>query len=157
MIHSAETGVGQSAFADVGERKPAGIRVSRFKVILVDDHLEMLERVEKLLASRFDVVGKCASSESALEAVDQLNPDVAVLDISMPPGLSGIELARMIRHRSTKPRFVYLTQHEDAGLAQAVREDGGYAYVVKRRLATDLVPAILAVMEGNSFVSEFIS
>jgi DNA-binding NarL/FixJ family response regulator len=48
-----------------------------------------------------------------------------------------------------------LTQHEDAGLAHAVREDGGYAYVVKRLLATDLVRAIDTVLEGKSFISEF--
>ena len=73
----------------------------------------------------------------------------------MPPGLSGIELARATRYRTSKPRLVYLTQHEDQGLAQAVREDGGYAYVVKRLVATDLVRAIQAVMEGKSLVSEF--
>ncbi len=103
------------------------------------------------------MVQKCSTGEEALQAVELLQPDIVVLDISMPPGLSGIELARMIRQQTDKPRFVYLTQHEDAGLAQAVREEGGYAYVVKRRVATDLVPAMHAVMEGESFVSEFVS
>ena len=131
--------------------------MARLKAILVDDHVEILQRVEKLLALRFDVVNKCSDAKTALEAVDRLQPDVVVLDISMPPGLSGIELARMIRHRTSKPKFVYLTQHEDAGLADAVKEAGGYAYVVKRRLATDLVPAILAVAQGQNFISELAS
>ncbi len=156
MISVAETEQGwQSEVFQAAARKLPEVRVTRLKVILVDDHVEILQRVERLLAVRFDVVGKCSDSASALETVDRLQPDVVVLDISMPPGLSGIELARMIRHRTSKPKFVYLTQHEDAGLAEAVREEGGYAYVVKRRLATDLVPAILTVMQGGSFVSEF--
>ena len=131
--------------------------MTQLKVILVNDNVEILQRVEKLLAPKFDVVEKCSDPETALEAVDRSHPDVVVLDIAMPPGLSGIELARMIRLRTTKPKFVYLTQHEDDGLAQALQEDGGYAYVVKRRIATDLVPAILAVMQGKSFVSELAS
>jgi|SRR5271157_986302 len=147
----------RSSVAEAAAPQVPGIRVTRYKVILADDHVEILQRVEKLLAPRFDVVEKCSESESVLEAVDRLQPDVVVLDISMPPGLSGIELARMIRRHNPKPKFVYLTQHEDAGLAQAVREDGGYAYVVKRRLATDLVPAILAVMQGEDFVSDLTS
>jgi DNA-binding NarL/FixJ family response regulator len=103
------------------------------------------------------VYPKCDNDEAALDAVAKLDPDVVVLDISMPPGLSGIELARMIRQRHSKPRFVYLTNHEDAGLASATREEGGYAYVVKRCLATDLVPAIEAVRRGESFVSDLSS
>jgi two-component system response regulator NreC len=158
MISPGQTQQGRgSRVTDAPERRTAGTLVTRLKVILVDDHVEILQRVERLLASNFDVVEKCSSSETALQAVEQMQPDVVVLDISMPPGLSGIELARMIRQRTAKPRFVYLTQHEDAGLAQAVREEGGYAYVVKRLVATDLVPAIEAVMEGKSFVSEFVS
>jgi len=129
--------------------------VSRYKVILVDDYPEILQRVEKLLAPKFDVLEKCPTAKAALDAVDRWDPDVVVLDISMPPGLSGIELSRAIRQKTSKPRFVYLTQHEDEGLAHAVREEGGYAYVVKRLVATDLVPAIQAVMEGKTFVSEF--
>lgn len=132
-------------------------QMSRCRVLVVDDHPAMLERVEALLGAKFDIVGKCANGEEALEEVAKLQPDVVVLDISMPPGLSGIELARMIRQRSAKPRFVYLTNHEDAGLARATREEGGYAYVVKRCLATDLVAAIEAVRRGESFVSELAS
>lgn len=129
----------------------------RCKVLVVDDHVAMLERVEVLLAPKFDIVGKCASGEVALQEVTKLEPDVVVLDISMPPGLSGIELARMIRQHSAKPRFVYLTNHEDAGLALATQEEGGYAYVVKRCLATDLVAAIEAVRRGENFVSDLTS
>ena len=129
--------------------------MKRFRVLVVDDHLAMLERVEALLQSKFDIVGKYANGEEALQAIIRLEPDVVVLDISMPPGLSGIELARMIRKQSLKPRFVYLTNHEDPGLARATWEEGGYAYVVKRCLATDLVPAMEAVMRGESFVSKF--
>lgn len=133
------------------------IQTRRCKVLVVDDHVAMLERVEVLLAAKFEIVGKCASGEAALQQVSRLEPDVVVLDISMPPGLSGIELARMIRQSNAKPRFVYLTNHEDAGLALATKEEGGYAYVVKRRLATDLVAAIEAVRRGESFVSDLTS
>ena len=125
----------------------------RPKILLVDDNPAILKRVETLLRTRFEIVGVSPNGAEALELVEASSPDVVVLDISMPPGLSGIELARMIRRRNAKPRFVYLTQHEDSGLAEATREEGGYAYVVKRCLATDLIPAIETVIRGGSFVS----
>ena len=134
-----------------------GAEMTQCRILVVDDHVEMLERVERLLGTKYEIVGKCSNGEAALEAVTSLEPDVVVLDISMPPGLSGIELARMIRRHSPKPRFVYLTNHEDVGLARATREEGGYAYVVKRCLATDLVRAIEAVSRGEDFVSELAS
>lgn len=56
--------------------------VSRYKVILVDDYVEILQRVEKLLAPKFDVVEKCSTAETALDAIGRSDPDVVVLDIS---------------------------------------------------------------------------
>jgi len=156
MISEVQTQSARASGAETAVKAGRMATASRYKVILVDDYVEILQRVEKLLASKFDVLEKCSTAATALEAIDRWDPDVVVLDISMPPGLSGIELSRAIRQKTSKPRFVYLTQHEDAGLAHAVREDGGYAYVVKRLVATDLVRAIQAVMQGQSFVSEFV-
>jgi len=135
---------------------PRAPESGRTRVLLVDDNPAILKRVEALLSTRFEIVGVSPNGAGALDLVDASDPDVVVLDISMPPGLSGIELARMIRSRTAKPRFVYLTQHEDPGLAQATREDGGYAYVVKRCLATDLIPAIEKVLRGESFISQLV-
>ena len=75
-----------------------------------------------------------------------------VLDITMPR-LDGIEAARQLRRSERPARLVFLTVHEDADYARAALDAGGLGYVVKTRLASDLLPAIRAALADQSFVS----
>jgi DNA-binding NarL/FixJ family response regulator len=84
--------------------------------------------------------------------VETEHPDVVVLDITLP-GLSGIELARHLAAAPAGPRLVFLTVHEDADYAQEALATGAMGYVIKSRLASDLVPALRAALEGRRFVS----
>jgi DNA-binding NarL/FixJ family response regulator len=90
-------------------------------------------------------------AELLVEA-ERLHPDIIVLDITMPR-LDGVEAARQLRSSHQPARLVFLTVHEDADYVRAALDAGGLGYVVKTRLASDLLPAIRAALADRSLVS----
>ncbi len=124
----------------------------RIRVILVDDHEAMLDRIAKQLITGCDVVGTATDGRQALEAARDLKPDVMVLDISMPV-MNGIETARRLREAGAKTRIVFLTVHDDPDYAREALESGALGYVIKTRIASDLMAAINEVHAGGTFVS----
>ncbi len=125
--------------------------MERIRVLLADDHEAMLERVTKLLGADCDVVGAVSDGEQALEAVRQLNPDVLVLDISMPV-MNGIETARRLKEAKSETRIVFLTVHDDPDFVGEALEAGAQGYVRKQRIASDLVTAIKEAHAGRPFL-----
>ena len=124
------------------------------RVVLADDLTPVLSTVAKLLNGSFEIVGMVSDGVSALEAILTLNPDVAILDISMP-GISGIEVARELKKRGSNAKIVFLTVHEDSDILATCRAAGGLGYVVKVLMETDLIPAINEALAGREFVSHF--
>jgi DNA-binding NarL/FixJ family response regulator len=124
------------------------------RILVADDHSAVLDSVVPILESHFIVVGTASDGKAAVEAEEQLHPDVVVLDISMPV-LSGIDAAKQMRKHGSKVLIVFLTVHEDRDILAATRRAGGLGYVVKARLRTDLVPAIKEALAGRDFVSPF--
>ena len=130
----------------------SGMTMNRLRVLLADDHPAMLAQVESLLKDEFDVIGKVADGQALLEAAAELQPSVMIVDISMPI-VDGIEAVRRLRAGGNTAKIVFLTVHEDADFANAALEAGGDGYVVKSRLATDLIDAIRDAIAGRQFVS----
>jgi DNA-binding NarL/FixJ family response regulator len=128
----------------------------RPRVLLADDHPAMLALAATALAGEFCIVGSATDGRELLAEADRLHPDVIVLDITMPR-LDGIEAARQLRRSHQHSRLVFLTVHEDADFAQAALDAGGLAYVVKGRIASDLLPAIRAALADRRFISPTIS
>jgi DNA-binding NarL/FixJ family response regulator len=126
--------------------------VSRVRVILADDNKIIREKVIMLLEPEFEVVGAVADGQALLEAVPNFDPDVGVIDISMPR-IGGIEAVRKLKGTGCRMLVVYLTVHEDPDFARAAFEGGASAYVVKSRMVSDLIPAIRAATHGRFFVS----
>lgn len=124
------------------------------RVVLADDLLPVLITLVKLLEGSFEIVGEASDGVSALETVLKLDPDLAVLDISMP-GLSGIEVARELRSRGTRTKIVFLTVHEDVDILATCVAAGGLGYVVKVMMETDLIPAMNEALAGREFISRF--
>ncbi len=124
----------------------------RIRVILADDHEAMLDRIAKLLITECDVVGTATDGRQALDGAQNLKPDVLVLDLSMPV-MNGIETARCLKELGVKTRIVFLTVHDDPDYAREALETGALGYVIKSRIASDLVAAINEVHAGRSFVS----
>ena len=123
--------------------------MTRARVLLADDHAAMLERVVSLVGAEFDVVGAVGDGQSVLDAVAVLQPDVVVLDISMPV-MSGLAAAARLSESQRPPRIVFLTVHDDAAFVEAARGVGAMGYVAKRHIRTDLMPAIRRAIEGRT-------
>jgi len=126
------------------------------RVLLADDHPEILIQTGNVLAGEFEIVGSVANGLDVLKAAAQYDPDVVVLDITMP-GLDGIEAARRLKQSGCRAKLVFLTVHEDPDYVRAALRAGGSAYVIKARLASDLVPAVHEALGGNRFVSPTIA
>jgi DNA-binding NarL/FixJ family response regulator len=122
--------------------------LDRIRVLLADDHEAMLDRVAGLLATECDVVGTVTDGQQALDAVRELKPDVLVLDISMPV-MNGIETARRLKEAGSETRIVFLTVHDDPNFAREALEAGALSYVIKQRIASDLVAAIKKAHAGR--------
>ena len=112
----------------------------------------MLALTADALAGEYLVVGSVGDGRELLAEAERLHPDVIVLDITMPR-LDGIEAARQLRRSQPPARLVFLTVYEDADYVRAALDAGGLGYVVKTRLASDLLPAIRAALADESFIS----
>ncbi len=126
--------------------------MDRIRVLLADDHEAMLDRVADLLAGECDVIGTAIDGRQALDAAQNLKPDVLVLDISMPV-MNGIETARRLKEAGVKTRIIFLTVHDDPDYAKEALEAGALGYVSKPRIASDLVAAIQEAYAGRPFLS----
>jgi PAS domain S-box-containing protein len=111
------------------------------RVLLVDDNDDMLARAGEALTPACVVAGKARNGKAALEAAEVLRPDVIVLDISMPD-MTGFEVAAHLRQTSSAAAIVFLSVHEGDEYLLAARAAGAVGYVVKSRLASDLLPAV---------------
>jgi DNA-binding NarL/FixJ family response regulator len=119
---------------------------------LAEDQPAMLAQIAAVLGGTYDIVGKVGDGLTLLESAARLEPDVIVSDIGMP-GLDGFEAARRLRRSGCRSRLVFLTVHEDADFAREALALGADAYVVKSRMATDLLTAIQEALAGRTFVS----
>jgi DNA-binding NarL/FixJ family response regulator len=126
------------------------------RVLLADDHQLLLGAFEKLLAGECDVVGQVSDGRALVAAAEKLNPDVIVLDISMPL-LNGLEAGRQIKRKLRDVKLVFLTMNEDSDLAAEAFRSGASAYLLKRSAASELTTAIREVMQGRSYITPLIT
>lgn len=126
--------------------------MARARILLADDNGAVLAEVYRELEKEFDIVGAVTNGKDAVDSVLRLDPDVVVLDISMPV-LNGIEVALRIRESHPRSKVLFLTIHENDEYIEAALSAGAFGYVTKRRLASDLVQAIDEVRQGHSFLS----
>jgi DNA-binding NarL/FixJ family response regulator len=129
-----------------------GGSLGRASVLLADDHRAVCESVAALLESDFDVLGTVSNGVEMLAEAQRLRPDAVVTDISMPV-LDGIEAVKQLRSNNSEARVVFLTVHDSPEFVEACLAVGALGYVVKRRLTSDLIPAIHEVLAGHRFVS----
>ncbi len=126
--------------------------LNRVRVLVADDHTAVLKRVVDLLSPHYEIVGTVRDGRALLEAAAATEPDVLVLDISMPV-VTGIEAAGILRKSGSKSKIVFLTIHEDADFVRAAREAGALGYVIKQRMTSDLIEAVRLALEGKCFTS----
>jgi len=128
-------------------------RLGKIRVLLADDSRQVLEYVRTFLSDNCcEVTGLATDGQAAVDAAAQLLPDVVVLDVSMPV-LDGIRAATRIRETNPSIQIVFLTVTKDPDIYRAAMETRAAGYVLKARLATDLVPAIKLAHDGGRFMS----
>ena len=131
---------------------PLRDRPKRPRVLLADDHQSVLEYVSKLLEPQFDVVGTVNDGRSLLAAAEKFQPDVMIVDISMPV-LNGLEAVRRLIKEDSRRKVVFLTIHEYRALVDKALALGALGYVLKTRADTDLTEAVQQALEGRCYVS----
>lgn len=122
------------------------------RVLLADDSPSMLQAARLILEPEFQIVGTVDDGEGVVEAMESLKPDVIILDISMGP-MNGLEAARLLTRIGSKAKIVFLTVHKDQEFIEEAFSAGAMGYVIKPRLATDLVVAVREALMGHTFVS----
>ena len=123
------------------------------KILLADDHDIVLEGIRTLVANSgqpWEICGEAHNGEEAVEMVQRLKPDVAVLDITMPT-MSGLEAARKLSRSGSGTRTLIFTMHESGRLETEAREAGAHGYVVKSHAVRDLIRAIEFLIGGHTF------
>lgn len=127
--------------------------MAKIKILLVDDHAIMRDGIRAMLSldNDIDIVGEAADGKEAMEKVEELAPDVVIMDIAMP-GMDGLEATRRIRKRNGKIKVLVLTQHDNREYILTAIKAGISGYVPKRALGSELVSAIHAVYRGESFL-----
>lgn len=126
--------------------------MARLSVLLVDDHTATLGIVARILATKFNVVGKVQDGQAALDAAEKLNPDIIISDISMPV-INGIEVAKRLLTNDPSAKIVFITVHNDPDMLREALDAGCLGYVIKPKLASDLVRALNEASLGRRFIS----
>ena len=128
------------------------------RIVIADDHpifrsgLRVAIEADPLLR----VVAEAGDGESALACILELQPDVVVLDINMPPP-DGLTIARNLQERFRPVNAIFLTMHKDESLLNAALDIGVKGFVVKDAAATEIVGCIKAVAAGENFLSPALS
>jgi DNA-binding NarL/FixJ family response regulator len=124
------------------------------RILLVDDHPIVRQGLRTLLEGRpgWEVVGEASDGLEALDKAASLNPDVMVLDVTMPR-MNGLEACRLIRKRTPGLEILFVTQHDSPQMMREAMEAGGRGYVVKSNAARDLLAAVEAVSQHRVFTA----
>jgi DNA-binding NarL/FixJ family response regulator len=126
--------------------------MNRTRILLADDHTLLVEAIASLLEPEFEVAGVFRDGRALLDAVCELNPDLVVMDISMPI-LNGLDTGRRLREMRPRLRLIYLTMSDDPDLAAEAFRLGASGYVLKTCASTELVQAIREALRGRCYVT----
>ena len=123
-----------------------------FKILIVDDHEVVRQGIRTILRSRpqWEVCGEAVNGKDAIEKAKTLDPDVIIMDITMPE-MSGIEATREITKLGLRSAVLVFTMHESKNLASTVQDAGARGFVLKSHAARDLLDAIEALLNGGTF------
>lgn len=122
------------------------------RVLLAEDYDDIADAIAELLKPSVELVATVSSGQSLIAAAERLQPDILVVDISLPD-MSGIEAVDIIRQTGNAARAVFLTIHSDSDFIRAAFAAGALGYVIKSQMLTDLNRAIYDAVEGRVFVS----
>jgi DNA-binding NarL/FixJ family response regulator len=123
-------------------------------LFLADDHTILREGLKLIIEDvpQYSVIGEAGDGKEALELIEKLKPDVAVLDISMPT-MSGIDVVRYMKKYVPESKIIILSRHDNEEYVKELLKTGVNGYVLKDDAGDDLLRAIEAVLRGNVYLS----
>ena len=127
-------------------------------ILLVDDHRMMRDGLRALLEQhdQYTIVGEASDGRTAVEMADSLQPDIVVMDISMPK-LNGVEATRKILADHPHMKIIALSMHADRRYVMQMLDAGASGYLIKNSASEDMVRALGIVVGGQSFLSPAIT
>ena len=130
----------------------------KIRILLADDHAVVRKGFQFILAAQpdFEVVGEAANGQEAVDLAKSLQPDVVVMDVSMPE-LNGIEATRRISEVSPKARVLALSMHRDSVYVREILRAGARGYILKDAQEFELLGAVRAVGKGDGYLSPAVS
>ena len=126
--------------------------MSRPRLLIADDHESMRYMFKLLAEAECEVVGEAENGQEAVDAAEQLRPDLLILDVSMPV-MNGFEAARLLRERMPELRVILTSQHAQRVYADEAFRLGVNGYVLKGAATTEVPLAIREVLAGRVFCS----
>ena len=130
----------------------------RITVALADDHNIVRQGLRKLLEAEqgIEVVGEASDGFEAAQMVENVHPDILVVDVMMP-GMNGLEVTRQVKRRSPKTRVIVLSMHADNGYVLEALRSGAKGYILKESVVGDLIQAIHQAIAGRRYLSHSLS
>lgn len=124
------------------------------QIVLADDHTLVRQGIETLLAGNetVEIVGQAGDGYQALELIEEEEPEVAILDISMPR-LNGLEATRKLREQGFGTKVIFLSMYDDEGYIRRAVKTGAYGYLLKEDAIDELEDAIYSVRQGYYYMS----
>ena len=131
--------------------------MAKTRVLIADDHSFVREGASQLIGAQTDleVVGNVDNGDSLIQKARELHPDIVVLDISIPD-INGLDLIVLLKRASPNSRIVILSFHREPMIIRRALSSGAKAYVAKTAPVTELLDAIRAVQDGQTYLSSHI-
>ena len=126
--------------------------MTRQRILLADDHAQMLEEVRSLLDVNYEVIGAVENGAELVEAACSLKPDLIVSDIGMPV-MNGFEAAAKIRESGLPIKIIFLTVQSSPAYLKKACSLGAKGYVLKVFASEQLLPAVASVLTGETYIS----
>jgi two-component system, NarL family, response regulator DegU len=123
----------------------------KLRLILADDNPSVLAKLKSLLGSEYDVLATAPDGKAALEHIRRYQPDVVILDLEMPE-MNGLEVTRELSNHLPSPAVLICSVQDDRDIVDAALAAGAAGYITKRKMATELIPAVESIGRGQSFV-----
>jgi len=130
--------------------------MSSAKILLADDHTMFVQGLQSFLEDEFELVGTVADGQELAEAARRLDPDVIVVDISMPV-MNGLDAVRQLVKVGTTAKIIFLTMHADEQLMAEAFRCGASGYVLKQSAGEELITAIRQVLAGHQYVTPLVA
>ncbi|OCA91892.1 response regulator [Pseudobacillus wudalianchiensis] len=124
------------------------------RTLIVDDHAIVRTGVKMLLGKKehIEVVGEAADGQEAIEKALSLQPDLIIMDLSMPPGKNGLEATRELKKSLPETHVLILTMHDDENDLFRVVQAGASGYILKNAIDSELFSAVDAVLRGQVYL-----